>query len=235
MSTGSLNPLSEALPCTPTARRHQWFNVETPSFLPLGRQHGSSPDVGASAQSISDLSSPSNSKAYPITPMMSEYLRNRRERFFTRPMPARSLADRADSSSASHRSSRGAGLPSSSAQRSGPHVNPFGSTSRADGDANESARILRQQFRQRCQAAMARDRQRDRARRLQSSRSSAAEPSSDQEHLTPLNSDDLSSSDYDDGSAMLDWENEDEEVCARAQPSYVYASNIVCACHIRPF
>lgn len=77
-----------------------------------------------------------------------------------------------------------------------------------------TARLYRQRFRQRCQAAMAREKSRSgviaaiRGGNFQRTSSD----SDDEDEEMPLNSDDLSSSDVDDDGKGGDWQNEDAEV-----------------------
>lgn len=73
-----------------------------------------------------------------------------------------------------------------------------------DGDSSALSRLRRQQFRQKCQEAMARDRMRDRGRKIAKSRDSNSmtgtdsDEDSDRQARIVMHSDDLSSSDLDD-------------------------------------
>lgn len=77
---------------------------------------------------------------------------------------------------------------------------------------NHNARLMRQQFRQKCQEAMARDRNRDRERKLQRSRESGSSaPNSDTDGYTTVGTEPSLSSDRGNGSE-IDQMNEEEEV-----------------------
>lgn len=105
-------------------------------------------------------------------------------------------------------------------RRSGPHINPFGGADRMnarennnnDHGVNDNARLMRQQFRQKCQEAMARDRNRDRERKLQKSRESGSSAiNSDSDGYTTYGSENNLSSDRIIGSE-IDQMDEEEEV-----------------------
>jgi len=108
----------------------------------------------------------------------------------------------------------------SHSRRSGPHINPFGGGDRMNAredndDKNHNARLLRQQFRQKCQEAMARDRNRDRERKLQKSRESGSSaPNSDTDGYTTYGTENSLSSDCGNG-LEIEQMNEEEEAIRR--------------------
>ena len=118
-----------------------------------------------------------------------------------------------------HRQGRALGTTSRQMLTPGPLklARPSGSTSGGDESAT-SSRLRRQQFRQKCQEAMAQDRKRDRERILAHSRhpGHTGEVDSSEEDIqqsnSVLRSDDLSSSDVDEAS----WGDEEVEVSGKA-------------------
>lgn len=105
----------------------------------------------------------------------------------------------------------------SRSRRSGPHISPFSGIDRIHtrddiNGGNQNARLMRQQFRQKCQEAMAKDRNRDRERRLQRARESGSSaPNSDTDGATTYGTESSLSSEFGNESDF-DQMNEEEEV-----------------------